>query len=119
MSNLPIERQTIYDVIMLNYECGDSDVSVEEKVEMGFDYDDLEDAIAYLTDNVLCVECYDGYMIYDNKGRKRFLSNGERKTMSSARKMVIDGKLKDGYELILTIESGDYDGMGDNNTQIQ
>ena len=110
MSDLHFERQTIYDDILESYEMEWSDISVEEKVKIGFDYDDLGSAIAYLTDKVLCVEGYDGYMVWDTKQRKRLLSDDEKKAMASARKLVIDGKLKDAYELILTIKSGDYDG---------
>ena len=59
---------------------------------------------------MLCVEYYDDHMIWDTKQRKRLLSDDEYKAMASARKLVIGGKLKDAYELILTIKSGDYGG---------
>lgn len=106
-------RQNIYDDILEMYEmdCSDTDKSVmEEKMAQGFDYNDLGSAIAYLYDNVLDVWHYDDYLVWDTKNKKRALSFDEREILDCSQRFLLEGKLKEAYELILAINSGDYDG---------
>ena len=102
------QQQSIYDDILEAYECDCGDISIEEKIKIGFDQTDLGSALVHLTDQVLDAHCYDGYEIYDNNHQKRFLTDEEKNIMNRARRLIIDGELKEAYELVLTIDSGKY-----------